>query len=190
MKNSLLLIIFILYTLVIFNLSNHYLLLLLFLIHILIGVLLKIKMIKLIHNILKLLPYILFIIIMNLLFSNISNSILIGERLIIVCNLTFIINYILNPLKLSKAISNILWPLKLFKIDVEQISLIITIAISFIPILIEESISIKHSLISKNFKFNLKNVFKQPHIFVLTFIKNIFERIEEMEKTFKAKAYN
>lgn len=190
MKYSILLLIFIIYSIFIFNISNYFILLIFFIINILISIILKIKVKVFLKNLIKTLPYIFFIIIINFIFSSVINSVLIGFRLFIVCNLTYLFSYILTPMRISNAISYWLYPLKIFKVDILQISLIISIAVSFIPVLIDESINIKNSLISKNFKFNLKNLFQKPHIFVITYIKNIFERIEEMEKVLKAKAYN
>ncbi len=190
MKYSVILLSFIIYTLILFSLSNYYLLTVLFIFQIILALFIKVSLLNIIHNINKLLPYMLFIIFVNIMFSNISNSLIIGIRLLIVCNITYIISYILTPINLSKAISDLLFPLKIFRIDLNQINLIITITLSFIPILIDEGLSIKYSLLSKNFKFNIINLLKQPHVFILTYIKNIFERIEEMEKTLKAKAYN
>ena len=81
------------------------------------------------------------------------------------------------------------YPLKIFKVNVKDLSLIISIALTFIPILINEATNIKYSLISKGFDFNLKNVFTRPHIFLITYINNIFERVDTLEKTLLMKAY-
>ena len=66
----------------------------------------------------------------------------------------------------------------------KSIELVITISLSFIPILSKELINIKNSLKTKNFNFNIKNVLLKPHIFVVTYFTNLFRRVNEMEKVF------
>ena len=66
----------------------------------------------------------------------------------------------------------------------KSIELVITISLSFIPILSKELINIKNSLKVKNFNLNLKNGLLKPHIFVVTYFTLLFRRINEMENVF------
>ena len=66
----------------------------------------------------------------------------------------------------------------------KSLELVITISLSFIPILSKELINIKNSLKTKNFNLNIKNVLLKPHIFVVTYFTNLFRRVNEMEKFF------
>jgi energy-coupling factor transport system permease protein len=154
------------------------------------SIILNINIRKYVSNILSFLPFVIFTILVNLIFSNLIFSTLVGIRLLIVCNMTFIISYILTPSKLSTAISYLLYPLKMFKVNINDISLIITIAISLIPILIQEGTEIKYAMIAKNFKYSFKNVITRPHIFMITYMNNVFDRIKELELSLNAKAYD
>ena len=82
------------------------------------------------------------------------------------------------------------YPLKIFKVDINKLSLIISIAITFIPILINEGVIIKKSLINKGYKFNLKNVLTRPQIFITTYLNNLFNKIDEIEKALSMKVFD
>ena len=110
-------------------------------------------------------------------------------KLFLLINLTYTISNILTPNNISEALYYMFYPLKIFKINIKNISLIISIALTFIPILIDEAKSIKNALIIKGFDFNLKNVLTKPHIFLITYINGIFDRTDELERTLIMKAY-
>ena len=37
--------------------------------------------------------------------------------------------------------------------------------------------------------YSLSNVIKRPHIFLITYINGVFDRVDELEKTLMIKAY-
>lgn len=88
----------------------------------------------------------------NLIFSNIYYTFIVDLKLFIACNFTFLLKHIFPTDKLIKALEKILLPLKLFKINTEKISIILSIAINFIPIFINEITTIDASLTSKGTK--------------------------------------
>ena len=79
--------------------------------------------------------------------------------------------------------------MKLFKIDIDSLTLIIAISIAFIPILIEEVTMIKLSLRSKGIDFKFISIITKPHIYLMTFLNNLFDRLDKLEKTLIIKAY-
>ena len=48
----------------------------------------------------------------------------------------------------------------------------------------------KLSLINKGYKFNLKNLLLRPHIFIMTYINNLFNKIDEIEKALSMKVFD
>ena len=112
-----------------------------------------------------------------------------GVKILIAWGATNILAQKMPTVILAGAVANLLYPFKMVGIDVEEITLIITIAISFIPILAKELSAIKNSLAAKNFDFSLKNLLTRPHIFISTYINAIFNRIDEIEKSLMAKAF-
>lgn len=181
---------FVLYTLVVFWISNYYILFSLVLINVILSMIFKVSFIKSLRYFKTILPLVIFTVLINIYFIGFENALLIGIRLLIVCNITYVFSVIMKPMYLAKAITGLLLPLKLFKINTNDIALMITITISFIPILSDEYLSIKKCLISRNYPVTLKRVVFEPQIFLINFIDSIFRRIDELENTLKAKGYN
>ena len=112
----------------------------------------------------------------NYLLSSLSDALVVTLRLIIMFLMVNIIIKKIGILNLGKIIGG------LFRS--KSLELVITISLSFIPILSKELINIKNSLKTKNFNLNIKNVILKPHIFVVTYFTNLFRRVNEMEKVF------
>ena len=176
--NSLLFIIMLVFSFVLFFINNLYVILGLFLLLLIISIVFKVK-----------LPiYISFIILLiinfvvNMLLSSYLDALLVTLRLIIMFMLVNIFIKKLGVYNIGKIIGNILHS--------ESIGLIISISLSFIPLMIKELSYIKNSLKTKNFNLNFKNIIKRPSIFVATFFNNLFKRVDEMEKVLMSKGYD
>ena len=138
-------------------------------------------------NFYSFLSFSLLITIINFLLMGLTESIKILIKLTLVCNLSFILSNILPSYKLTKTIETLLKPLSLFKIDINSISLIISIGITFIPILINHIYTIRISLVSKGIKYNsIKNIY---YMFK-TLIPNLFKKINEIDHSLISKGYN
>ena len=112
---------FIAYTILIFFIKKYELLGLVLLINISLMIILKQNLKNAIIAILKLMPFILFTTIINIVLTDISFGILIGLRLIIVCNITYIFTKKFTVQKLQFVIETLLKPLKIIKIDSKEI---------------------------------------------------------------------
>ena len=186
---TLILSIFLIFSICLFLINNYILLLVFLLLNVLLIILLKINLLKFIKFILKNLLFVLFIFICNIIFIDLNTAIMTTAKLFLLINLTYTISNILTPNNISEALYYMFYPLKIFKINVKNISLIISIALTFIPILMDEAKSIKNALLIKGFSFNFKNVITKPHIFLITYINGIFDRTDELERTLIMKAY-
>lgn len=180
---------FIIYSTILFFINNWFIILLITLFNLILLIITKCNIKKYIKFFKKNIIFILFIFICNMFYENLITSLLISIKLLLVINLTFIITNKISPYNLSIGFYYLLYPLKIFKLDIKKASLIITISISFIPILSNEAKSIKDSLQSKGFEFNLKNIITKPHIYLITYLNNIFKLIDDLEKTLIMKAY-
>lgn len=189
MINALIILCFILYNTLLFFINNWLIISLVIIFNLILLIITKINIKKYLNFLLKNIIFISFIFICNIFYESILNSLLISLKLLLVLNLTFIITNKLTPSKLSDGFYYLLYPLKIFKIDIRKISLIITIAISFIPILSNEAKNIKQALQSKGFSFSFKNVITRPHIYLITYLNNIFKLIDDLEKTLIMKSY-
>lgn len=186
MLNVFYFLIFITYVILIFLINNVKLLILLFALQIPFLFSKKINFKNIIYSMYKLLPFILLTFIFNLFFDSIFNSILVFIKLIFVCNATLIYKRLQGTLSIINAISTLFSPLKIVGIYSEDISLIINIALTFIPNFINEYKQICFSLKSKGIKNYSIHSIKLISKLLLT---SIFKRAEQLEFTLKSKAY-
>lgn len=189
MINFLILIFFFIYSLLVFLINNVYLLLLIFIFNFIISIIVKIPVKKHIIIIKNSLKFVIFIVICNILFSDINSSLKVGVRLFLTIDYTYIMGKYFDPTKIRIAFNYLFYPLKIFKVDINSLTLIIAIALAFIPILTDEVTMIKLSLKSKGVSFKLGNLITKPHIYLVTFLNNLFDRLDELEKTLIMKAY-
>ena len=185
MKNVINLLFFLICTTGVFFVDNHIVILAIIAINLLIIYILKIQIKEILKFFSKILLFVILTVIFNLAMGNLSNAILLGIKLIIVCNITFLYSKNTTSAKLAKAIESLLFPLKAAKIDTRDIAIIICIAITFIPILNNELINFKNNLKSKSYKLSYRNLL----IIFEPFLASVIKRIDEIDKTLKVKAY-
>lgn len=183
------LIAFIIYTSLIFFIKEYYLLAGSLIINIILMFILKINIKKASLFILKLLPFILFTAIFNLIFGDVKLSTLVSLRLILVCNITYVFSCKMTPKKIQYGVEKILSPLKIFKINTRDIGVMVSISLSFIPILQKEIQNLKYSLISKGFNLNLKNLIKKPNYILVPLLTSVIKKTAEIEQSMISKGY-
>ena len=181
---------FMLYTLAIFQIKSNMIIFICLGIQMILLFALDINKKKFISNFRSIVPLLSFTIIFNVIFNgDIMEPIIMGIKILIAWGATNILAQKIPTVVLGMTIANLLYPFKIVGIDVKEVALIITIAISFIPILGKELGNIKNSLVAKNFEFNVKNLLTRPQIFISTYINAVFNRIDEIEKSLLAKAF-
>lgn len=180
---------FFLYSFGLFFINHICILSFVFLFHIIISLIIGVPLKKHCKLLSKNMLFILFIIICNLLFSDIYSSFIIGIKLFLAIDYTYIMGYYFTPTSIRIAFRYLFYPLKLFQVDVDSLTLILAITLSFIPILMDEALIIKYSLQSKGFDFKFHNLVPKPHIYLITFLNSLFDRLNELEKCMIIKAY-
>lgn len=156
-----------------------------FIVSLIIRVSLKRHFIVLKHNIF----FISYIVLCNILYNDIDFSVKVGLRLFLALDYAYIMGCYFNPTNIRIAFKYLLYPLKIFKINIDSLTLIIAVSLTFIPILIDETSKIKLSLRSKGLDFKFSKLITRPHIYLITFFYCLFDRIEELEKSLTIKAY-
>lgn len=185
MKNLVKLLSFILYVSIIFFVENNILLLLIVLINVVITINSAIK-IKVINKDMKtFLPIVLFTFVINSLTINIKLGIKISLKLLLICNTTCIFSKNMRYIELADAIEKLFYPIKLINMNPKDVSLVVCIALNFIPILKDEIYQMKNALKSKGYKINLKN----SRLLYKMFFNALIRRINDIENALKAKAY-
>ena len=189
MKDVIKFILFILYTILIFFISDYKIIAIIFFINILFMIIGRINLKSAVRNIIRLLPFIAFVVIINIILMSIEKAVLIGIRLILVCNFTYTFTRNFTPQQLSNSIEKILIPLKIFKINTREIGIMISIAVAFVPILKDEGNKIKASLQSRGFNVNGINMIKNINLLLVPLIVSILKRVQHIENAFKSKGY-
>ena len=184
-KNILKFIIFDIFVLLVFFVTSYKIFALIFLFSILTAKKCNIKIAHMIQYFYFLVPLILITFCINIYLIDIKYAILIMIRFIIACMITYIFSKTISTLEISKVIETVLMPLKLLKVDVKNIGLLVSIAISFIPILKDELFELKQILESKGYIMKPNNIY----MYVRPLIISIFKRTNEIEKAVIAKGY-
>lgn len=180
---------FLMYVILIFFIKSNIALIGALIISIILIIAYKINLNNLINNIIKIFIFVLITAIINAFVVNINYAILIGIKLILVCIMTYIFSRMLSYMEFATVIEDLAYPLKFVGINPKDLGLLITIAISFIPILREELERIKYVLMVKGFKINTINIIKNMNIIFKPLFVSIMERINEIEYSLKAKGY-
>ena len=118
----------------------------------------------------------------NLLLGGFDNALFVSKRFLISLSLTYLLTCFLSLLDIGQVLGNFLRPLRVFEINTDKIVLIISVALTFIPVLINEGKVLRKALIMKGYRPSLKNAIFEPDLFVVPFFNNIFNKIETMEK--------
>lgn len=189
MRDIIKFLLFILYTILIFFITDYKIIAIILLINIILMLIGKIKLKSAIRSIIKLLPFIAFIVLINIILMSKEKAILIGIRLILVCNFTYTFTRNFTPQQLSNSIEKILTPLKIFKVNTRDMGIMISIAVAFVPILRDEGNKIKQSLESKGFNVNGINMIKNINLILVPLIVSILKRVHHIENALKSKGY-
>ena len=122
----------------------------------------------------------------------------IRQGAVIVLNVIFVILwsklFVLtsSPIEITNAINFYLTPLKLFKVPTENLALILSVSIQFVPTLLIEAQNIKMAQIARGAEFESKNIFKKAKsifpLIVPIFI-NAFKRADELSQALEARGY-
>lgn len=183
MKDIIKFLIFVIYSTAIFFLPNNQIILIFIIIN-LITMLIKMKYIKkILYGTLRILPFIIFTLLINCWLDTIINALWIGLKLLIVCNMTMIYSTTTTVTGVADTVKTLFTPLKIFKINPDEIRMIVCISLSMIPILRKDLIEMKEACRAKRIKFNVKNT----KTILSKFCLSMLIRVNELEESLIAK---
>ena len=175
------LVVFIIYSTALFFITNWYVLLGL--------VVIELAIAKINKFLWKNLGFVIIVMLFNLIYANLEMTLLFGIRLFLAVEATYIVSRWFTPAEFAHGFCLLLLPLKLFRVDLKELELMLTIALTFVPILSREASIVKQSLLAKGFAFNFKNVLTRPQVYLVAYINGMFDRIEIVELALRAKGY-
>lgn len=173
--------IFVVYNCLLFFISNWHILFALLLVEIIVG--------RVNRFLMKNCFFMLFIVVCNLLFCDFNTAILVGLRLFLAIEATYITSTMLTPQDFVDGFIILLRPLKLFQINTAELALTISIALTFVPILSREAYLVRQALKAKGFDFTFRNVLVRSQVYLLAYINSMFDRVEAVEQALRAKGY-
>ena len=103
-----------------------------------------------------------------------------------------LLTYTTNPVELSDGIESLLTPLKLIKLPVHEFALIMSIALRFIPTLIDETDRIMKAQKARGADFESGNLFKRVKALIPVLIPLLissFRRADELADAMDARCY-
>ena len=125
-----------------------------------------------------------------------SNGVLRGMAVFFRFTLTICMSTVVSlttrPIDLTDAIESLLAPLKLFKVSVQDIALMLSIALRFIPTLMDEASRIMKAQQSRGVEFGEGNIFEQMRKLIPVFLPlfvGSFYRAEELANALDVRGY-
>lgn len=185
MKNSIMFLSFIIYATVIFFINSNTLLLVVLLLNVLVMILFRVRIVGAVRSLLKILPFVLLTVIINWILSSYDYAIFIGIKLLLVCNITYTYSKTTTVRGIAATIKTLCMPLKLVKVNTEEIELLVCISLSMIPILKREYGQLKEACIVKGMDINVKNM----KIILTKLMISIMKRVNEIEESIIEKGY-
>lgn len=113
-------------------------------------------------------------------------------RLILLVLFTMLVTLTTTPLALTGGMEFFLRPLKYLKVPVSEIAMILTIALRFIPVLMEESERIVRAQIARGADFKQGNIFKRIRFLVPVMVPlfvSAFRRADELAIAMESRCY-
>jgi len=104
--------------------------------------------------------------IISLSIGGLLNSILIVLRLLFLVIGTSLLTLTTTPTELTDGIESLLFPLRLIRFPVHELAMIMSMALSLIPILMEETERIINAQKSRCANFDTRNVFKKAKVLI------------------------
>lgn len=185
MKSLLKFIIFIFLTFAIFFIKNIYVLCIIATISISFMLTLKISIKDFFKSFKLLIPFLFLTFLLNIVLADLMESIFILFRIIICYCITYTYYKTTTIAEISKTFELLFSPLKIFKINTKNISLIVSISLCTIPILKNEVTAVQNAIKSKGAKIKINNF----SLVLKPILISIIKRTGEMEKALISKGY-
>ena len=113
-------------------------------------------------------------------------------RFVLIIFISTLLTLTTMPLSLTDAIEKLLGPLKRFKVPVHEIALMLSIALRFVPTLMDEASKIMNAQRARGVEFGEGNIVKQMKavtpILVPLFVSS-FNRADELANAMEARGY-
>ncbi len=114
-------------------------------------------------------------------------------RILMLISCTFLLTYTTSPLALTDGLEGLLSPLKKIKIPVHELAMMMSIALRFIPTLIEETDKIMSAQRARGADFDSGNLFQKARALVPLLVPlfiSAFRRADELATAMECRCYH
>ena len=129
----------------------------------------------------------------HITFEGIRSAIAMVLRIIMLIMGTFLLTYTTSPISLTDGLERLLSPLKKLKLPIHELAMMMSIALRFIPTLIEETDKIMSAQKARGADFESGNIFQRARalvpILVPLFI-SAFRRADELATAMECRCYH
>ena len=125
--------------------------------------------------------------------EGILSAILMGLRLVFLILSASLLTLTTTPNKLTDGLERLMGPLKLFKVPVHEISMMMSIALRFIPILLDETDKIMKAQMARGADFETGGLIKKVKAMVPLFVPlfvSAFRRANDLALAMEARCYH
>lgn len=124
--------------------------------------------------------------------DGISQAIVVTCRFIIIIGMSTILSLTTNPLMIADAIESMLKPFERFKVPAHEIALILSIAMRFVPTILDETKTIMNAQRSRGVDFNNGSILKRVKAVIpilIPLFASAIRRADELANAMEARGY-
>mgnify|MGYP004599945199 FL=1 len=129
----------------------------------------------------------------HITFEGIRSAVAMVLRIVMLIMGTFLLTYTTSPISLTDGLEHLLSPLKKLKLPIHELAMMMSIALRFIPTLIEETDKIMSAQKARGADFESGNIFQRAKalvpILVPLFI-SAFRRADELATAMECRCYH
>lgn len=125
--------------------------------------------------------------------EGIKRAVFMVLRILMLIMGTFLLTYTTSPVALTDGLERLLGPLKKIKVPVHELSMMMSIALRFIPTLIEETDKIMNAQKARGASFETGNIFQRAKALLPLLIPlfiSAFRRADELASAMESRCYN
>ena len=125
--------------------------------------------------------------------EGVRTAVLMALRIMLLITGTLLLTYTTSPIQLTDGLEKLLNPLKKLRVPVRELSMMMSIALRFIPTLIEETDKIMNAQKARGAEFDTGNIFQKAKamlpLLVPLFI-SAFRRADELATAMESRCYH
>ena len=124
--------------------------------------------------------------------EGIERAIFMALRLLMLISATFMLTYTTSPIALSDAMARLLRPLALIRVPVHEFAMMMTIALRFIPTIIEETDKIMSAQKARGADFESGNLFRRAKALIPLLVPlfvSAFRRADDLSVAMECRCY-